>query len=75
MLAFLRPFAFKIAIVAAGALAVLAVLFGARQAGRTAERVDNLRRSVGAKDAQLEAATRRPRTRDELLDRLRSGEF
>ena len=50
----------------AAAAAVAAVLFGARQAGRNAERVERMRRTGDVQD-QLEAATRRPRDRGELL--------
>lgn len=67
--------ALRIAMWLAIAGAVGAVLLGARRAGRNAERVDNLKRASRIKDAQLEATTRRPRTRNELIERLRSGEF
>ena len=50
----------------AAAAAVAAVLFGARQAGRNAERVERMRWTGDVQD-QLEAATRRPRDRGELL--------
>ncbi len=59
----------------AAALSVLGVLFGARQAGRTAERVDQLQKSIEVKDAQLRATLDAPRNRTELIDRLRSGKF
>ena len=39
----------------AAACAVAAVLFGARQAGRNAERVENMRRTVEVQRDQLEA--------------------
>src|SRR5512142_1474609 len=55
---------------AAGAIA--AVLFGARQAGRNAERVENMRRTVEVQRDQLEAASRRPRDRGELARRMRN---
>jgi hypothetical protein len=58
-----------------GAAAVAAVLFGARQAGRNAERVENMRRTVEVQRDQLEAASRRPRDRGELALRMRSGMF
>lgn len=57
------------------ALSVLAVLLGARQSGRTAERYDQLKKIVEIKDAQLHAALDAPRTRADLVDRLRNGEF
>jgi hypothetical protein len=57
------------------AFSVATILFGARQAGRSAERVDQLRKIVEIKDAQLRATLDAPRTRDELVDRLRDGKF
>ena len=57
------------------ALSVLTVLFGARQAGRNAERNDQLKKIVEVKDAQLRATLDAPRTRGELVDRLRRGKF
>lgn len=57
------------------AASVAAVLFGARQAGRTAERVETMRRTVEVQRDQLQAATRRPRDRGELARRLRDGSF
>ena len=71
----LAPFALRIAAGLAIAAVVAAVLFGARQAGRNAERVDQLRKSLKIKNAQLDAASRRPRDRGELARRLRSGGF
>ena len=58
---------------AAGAVAV--VLFGARQAGHTAERIETMRRTVEVQRDQLEAASRRPRDRGELARRMRDGTF
>lgn len=57
------------------ALSVVTVLLGARQAGRNAERVDQLKKSLEVKDAQLRAALDAPRNRGELVDRLRDGKF
>jgi hypothetical protein len=57
------------------ALSVSAVLLGSRQAGRNAERVDQLKKSLEIKDAQLRATLNAPRTRGELVDRLRDGKF
>jgi hypothetical protein len=56
-------------------LSVLTVLLGARQAGRNAERVDQLKQVLEVKDAQLRATLDAPRTRGELVDRLRRGKF
>jgi len=57
------------------ALSVMGVLFGARQSGRTAERYDQLQKITEIKDAQLRAAMDAPRTRADLVDRLRNGKF
>lgn len=57
------------------ALTVATVLFGARQAGRHAERVDQLKKSLEIKDAQLRTTMDAPRNRRELVDRLRGGKF
>jgi hypothetical protein len=59
----------------AAAAAAAAVLFGARQAGRTAERIENMRRTVEVQRDQLQAASRRPRDRGELARRMRDGTF
>ena len=60
---------------AAAAAAVLAVLLGARQSGRTAERVEHLKINAEIRREQLEAATRRPADRDQLAGRMRDGTF
>ncbi len=60
---------------AAAGLSVLAVLAGAREAGRNAERADQLKKTLEVKDAQLRATINTPRNRDELVDRLRDGKF
>ena len=57
------------------ALSVTAILLGARQAGRNAERVDQLRKILEIKDAQLRATLDAPRNRGELVDLLRDGKF
>lgn len=57
------------------ALSVATVLFGARQAGRNAERVDQFKKSLEVKNAQLRATLDAPRNRGELVDRLRDGKF
>lgn len=56
------------------ALSVATILLGARQAGRNAERVDQLNKIIKVKDAQLRATLDAPRNRDEL-GRLRDGKF
>ena len=57
------------------AASVAAVLFGAKQSGRTAERYDQLKKITEIKDAQLRAALDAPRTRADLVKRLRDGKF
>ena len=57
------------------AASVTAILLGARQAGRNAERYDQLQKAMEIKNAQLQATLTAPRTRDELVDRLRNGKF
>lgn len=59
----------------AAAAAVAAVLLGARQAGRNAERADRMKKTIEVQRDQLEAATRRPRDRDDLTRRMRDGTF
>ena len=59
----------------AAGLSVLVVLLGARQAGRSAERNDQLKKIIEVKNAQLRATLDAPRTRGELVDRLRRGKF
>ena len=72
---FLAPFALRLAGMAAVIGAILAVLLGARQAGRNAERIARMRKTLEIQREQLEAATRRPRDRSELLERMREGRF
>lgn len=72
---FLAPFALRLAGFAAVIGAILAVLLGARQAGRNAERLDRMHKTLEIQREQLEAATRRPRDRDELIERMRDGTF
>jgi hypothetical protein len=52
-----------------------AILLGARQAGRNAERVERMRKTIEVQHDQLDAASRRPRDRDELARRMRDGTF
>ena len=72
---FLAPYALRLAGVAAVLGAVGAVLFGARQAGRNAERVERMRKTIEVQREQLDAAARRPRDRNELTGRMRDGSF
>jgi hypothetical protein len=57
------------------AASVTAILLGARQEGRNAERYDQLQKAMEIKNAQLQATLTAPRTRDELVDQLRDGKF
>lgn len=57
------------------AASVTAILLGAKQSGRNAERADQLKKIVEIKDAQLRATLDAPRNRAELVDRLRDGKF
>ncbi|MDZ4120215.1 hypothetical protein [Phaeovulum sp.] len=47
----------------------------AERAGRAAERLDQLERHDAIHRQMLDAAARRPRSRDDLVDRLRDGRF
>lgn len=71
----LLPYALRIAGTLAILSAVGAVLLGARQAGRNAERVERMQRTIEVQRGQLEAAARRPRDRNELARRMRDGSF
>jgi hypothetical protein len=59
----------------AAAAGVAAVVLGARRAGRNAERIETMRRTVDVQRDQLRAASRRPRNRGELARRMRDGTF
>lgn len=71
----LAPYALKLAGLCAIIGAVTAILLGARQAGRNAERVERMRRTIEVQREQLDAASRRPRDRDEFARRMRDGSF
>jgi hypothetical protein len=64
---------------AAITLAVLLFLLSLRRsgerAGRLAERLENKEKKNEIQRRMLEAASRRPHNRDELVERLRDGEF
>jgi len=64
---------------AAIALAILLFLLSLRRsderAGRMAERLENREKANEIQRRMLQAAARRPRNRDELVDRLRDGKF
>ncbi|MGR3379801.1 hypothetical protein [Roseovarius indicus] len=64
-----------------GAIAITIVLFllsirrSGERVGRIAERLETTEKSNEIQRRMLEAAARRPRDRDELVDRLRDGGF
>ncbi|WBQ09870.1 hypothetical protein L2D01_13415 [Hyphomonadaceae bacterium ML37] len=64
-----------------GALALTILLFllalrrSGERAGRIAERLETMEKTHDVQRQMLDAATRRPRDRDELAERLRDGEF
>ncbi|WP_296761905.1 hypothetical protein [Sediminimonas sp.] len=74
-----RPWVRRVATIVLVALAVLLFLFNLRRtgerAGRAAERLDMLERRNAIQRQMLEAAARRPRDRDALVQRLRGGGF
>ena len=61
------------------ALAIILFLLSIRRAGectgRLAERLETTEKANEIQRRMLEAAARRPRDRDELVDRLRDGGF
>jgi hypothetical protein len=74
-----RPWARRVAAIALVALTIALFILNLRRqgerAGRAAERLDQLERSNAVQRQMLEAAGRRPRSRDDLVERLRRGEF
>jgi DNA integrity scanning protein DisA with diadenylate cyclase activity len=64
-----------------GAIALAVVLFllsirrAGERVGRLAERLQTTEKANDVQRRMLEAAARRPRNRDELVDRLRDGGF
>ena len=56
-------------------LFLLSLRRSGERAGRLAERLENREKANEIQRRMLEAAARRPRTRDELVDRLRDGQF
>ncbi|MFN7177809.1 MAG: hypothetical protein ACK4MX_13120 [Thermaurantiacus sp.] len=74
-----RPWVRQVAAIALVALTITLFIFNLRRtaerAGRAAERLDQLEHTDAIQRQMLDAAARRPRSRDNLLDRLRGGEF
>lgn len=74
-----RPWARRVAALALVALTIALFILNLRRtgerAGRAAERLDQLEQTHAIHRQMLDAAARRPRSRDDLLDRLRDGGF
>ena len=74
-----RPWARRMAAIALALLTIALFIVNLRRtaerAGRTAERFEQLERNDAIHRQMLDAAARRPRSRDDLLDRLRGGDF
>jgi hypothetical protein len=74
-----RPWARRMAAYALVALTIALFIVNLRRqgerAGRVAERLKTLERTDAIHRQMLDAAARRPRSRDDLLDRLREGGF
>ena len=76
---FARPWARWVASFALVTLTITLFILNLRRvgerAGRAAERLENLERANAIQRQMLDAASRRPRDRDDLLERLREGGF
>jgi type II secretory pathway component PulJ len=74
-----QPWARRVAAFALAALTIILFLLNLRRAGeragRATERLETLERTNAIQRNMLDAATQRPRSRDDLLDRLRGGGF
>ena len=74
-----RPWARQTAGFALAALTIALFIINLRhageRAGRAAEKLNQPERHNAIHRQMLDAAVRRPRDRDDLLDRLRRGEF
>jgi type II secretory pathway component PulJ len=74
-----RPWARRVAGFAIVALSIAMFILNLRRAGeragRAAERLETMERTHAVQRQMLDAAARRPRSRDDLVDRLRGGGF
>jgi hypothetical protein len=74
-----RPLGRRVAEFALAALTITLFIFNLRRtaerAGRAVERLDAQGRNDAIHRQMLDAAARRPRSRDNLVDRLRGGGF
>ncbi|MFV0409686.1 MAG: hypothetical protein ACK5LJ_08330 [Paracoccus sp. (in: a-proteobacteria)] len=67
--------AIGIALIGAVLLFLLNLRRAGERAGRSSERLQNMKRTNDALQRMLEAGADRPRDRDDLADRLRNGRF
>lgn len=69
----------RVTVAALIVLAIISFMFNLRRAGEraglAAERLENMERANAIQRQMLDAASRRPRNRDDLLERLREGGF
>jgi type II secretory pathway component PulJ len=76
---FARSWARSVAGIALVTLTIILFLFNLRRqgerAGRAAARLDQMERTNAIQQKMLDAASRRPRDRDDLVERLRDGQF
>jgi hypothetical protein len=74
-----RPWARRLVGIGLAALTITLVILNLRRtaerAGRATEKLHQLERTYAIHRDMLDAAARRPRSRDDLLDRLRGGGF
>ena len=70
-----RKLAIRIALIGAVLLFLLNLRRAGETAGRSAERLNQMERLNDILRRMLEAASTRPRDRDELAERLRDGRF
>ncbi len=74
-----QPWARRVTVVALVAIAIILFLFNLRRAGeragRAAERLENMERTYAIHRQMLDAAARRPRDRNDLVEQLRKGGF
>jgi hypothetical protein len=59
----------------ANVLAVILFLLALRRSGERAGRLETMEKTYDAQKRMLDAAARRPRSRDDLAERLRDGRF
>ena len=70
-----RKLAIRIALIGAVLLFLINLRRAGETAGRHAERLKQMERQNDIQRRMLEAASTRPRNRDDLADRLRDGRF